>query len=280
MKRFSGSVSVISYGKPNPLISKRQGGLLPGRDGHCWPPPGQIRTCPIKASGSYRRYLTTSNLSRRLVVRGPAPVTRFPGSAPGTCFAGPRSPRSPPFAPPAPPPVARPCSLASSLLWRSPTSRIRASSASTPRLPDTDPRYSSAGQTRDLPVPAQRASTHARVLDHAGSGGGSRYRTRPCCLPGFRTRRHPGCSSFRGSMAGLCAPLPTLRRHPRECQRTAQGRCGSLLLHRGGLSPPTPCRSSRRTENLNFCNTEVVREIVGVTAPGSFRTLSGRSITG
>ena len=25
--------------------------------------------------------------------------------------------------------------------------------------------------------------------------------------------------------------------------RTAQGRCGSLLLHRSGLSPPTPCRS-------------------------------------
>src|SRR4051795_7041084 len=53
-------------------------------------------------------------------------------------------------------------------------------------------------------------------------------------------------------MAGLCAPLPTLRRHPRECQRTAQGRCGSLLLHRGGLSPPTPCRSARRTESLDF----------------------------
>ena len=27
MRRFSGSVSVIPYGKPNPLISKRQGGL-------------------------------------------------------------------------------------------------------------------------------------------------------------------------------------------------------------------------------------------------------------
>jgi len=25
--------------------------------------------------------------------------------------------------------------------------------------------------------------------------------------------------------------------------RTARGRCGSLLLHRGGLPPPTPCRS-------------------------------------
>ena len=28
--------------------------------------------------------------------------------------------------------------------------------------------------------------------------------------------------------------------HPE--QRTARGRCGSLLLHRSGLAPPTPCR--------------------------------------
>src|ERR1700729_3454396 len=44
-------------------------------------------------------------------------------------------------------------------------------------------------------------------------------------------------------MAGLYAPLPTLRRHPRGSPRTARGRCGSLLLHRSGLAPPTPCRS-------------------------------------
>jgi hypothetical protein len=25
--------------------------------------------------------------------------------------------------------------------------------------------------------------------------------------------------------------------------RMTRGRCGSLLLHRGGLAPPTPCRS-------------------------------------
>ena len=56
-------------------------------------------------------------------------------------------------------------------------------------------------------------------------------------------RRHPGSERFRGSMAGLYAPLPTLRRHPRGCLRTARGRCGLLLLHRSGLSPPTPCRS-------------------------------------
>jgi hypothetical protein len=107
----------------------------------------------------------------RLVARGPAPVTRLPGSVPGTCFAGSRSSRSPPFAPPTPPPVARLCSLASLLLWRGQTSRVRASSATASHLPDADRRRPSAGRTRDLPVPVQRASAHARVFDHAGAAG-------------------------------------------------------------------------------------------------------------
>ena len=34
-----------------------------GRDGHYWPPPAQIRTCPIQASGSCRRYLTRKRCS-------------------------------------------------------------------------------------------------------------------------------------------------------------------------------------------------------------------------
>src|SRR5208337_1028152 len=32
-------------------------------------------------------------------------------------------------------------------------------------------------------------------------------------------------------MAGLCAPLPTLRHSPRGLRRKARGRCGLLLLH-------------------------------------------------
>src|SRR5919206_3117837 len=44
-------------------------------------------------------------------------------------------------------------------------------------------------------------------------------------------------------MAGLRNPLPTLRLRPHGRKRTARGRCGSLLLHRSGLAPPTPCRS-------------------------------------
>ncbi len=72
----------------------------------------------------------------RAVVCGPTPVTRFPGSAPGTRFAGPHSPWPPPLAPPAPRPVAWLRSSASQLLWRSLTSPVRSSSATTPRLPD------------------------------------------------------------------------------------------------------------------------------------------------
>src|SRR5271157_2912001 len=56
------------------------------RDGHYWPSPAQIRTGPIKASGSYRGYLAASRVSLRLSACGPAPVTRFSGSAPGACF--------------------------------------------------------------------------------------------------------------------------------------------------------------------------------------------------
>src|SRR6202140_80408 len=43
-------------------------------------------------------------------------------------------------------------------------------------------------------------------------------------------------------MAGLYAPLPTLRRRPRGRLRTDRGRRGLLLPHRSGLSPHTPCQ--------------------------------------
>ena len=57
----------------------------------------------------------------------------------------------------------------------------------------------------------------------------------------FTTQDWQPCRLLR-SMAGLHTPLPTLRQHPRECLRTARGRCGSLFLHRSGLTPPAPCR--------------------------------------
>jgi hypothetical protein len=111
-----------------------------------------------------------------------------------------------------------------------------------PHLPDADQHDYPAGQTRELPVPAQEASTHARVSDHAGLPEHSRERARSYCLPLSLQRRHPGYS-YRGSMAGLCPPLPTLQRWPRGHRCTAWGRCGSLLLHRAGLSPTTSRQS-------------------------------------
>jgi len=105
------------------------------------------------------------------------------------------------------------------------------------------PARAAAGQTRELPVPVQGACVHARFCDHAGSSKRLRLRTQTCCLPLHRQRQHPETVFYRGSMAGLHVPLPTLRRHPRECLRTAWGRCGSLFLHRRGLAPLTPCRS-------------------------------------
>jgi hypothetical protein len=73
--------------------------------------------------------------------------------------------------------------------------------------------------------------------------------TRRSVLPcGLRTPSALGMSNFRGSMAGLYDPLPTPRLRPHGQNRTARGRCGLLLLHRSGLSPPTPCRSPAARE--------------------------------
>jgi len=55
---------------------------------------------------------------------------------------------------------------------------------------------------------------------------------------------------FRGSMAGLCVPLSTLRRRPHGRLRMTRGHCGSLLLQCSGLSPPTPRRFRRRTHDV------------------------------
>src|SRR5271165_2056875 len=53
-------------------------------------------------------------------------------------------------------------------------------------------------------------------------------------------------------MAGLCAPLSTLRQHPRGYRRMTRGQCGSLDLHCERLALSTPCRSSRRTKILDL----------------------------
>jgi hypothetical protein len=46
-----------------------------------------------------------------------------------------------------------------------------------------------------------------------------------------------------GLLVGTHTHLSTFRANPDELPRTTRGRCGSLLLHLNGLSPPNPCRS-------------------------------------
>ena len=99
------------------------------------------------------------------------------------------------------------------------------------------------GQSGDLPVPVQGVYAHAKALRPR------RVRrwlavAPPSMLPSTR----PPVSAlwinrFRGAIPRLRAPLPTSRLPPHGDLRTARGRCGSLDLHRRGLSPPAPCQS-------------------------------------
>ena len=176
-------------------------------------------------------------------VCGPALVTRLPGSVSGPCFAVPHSFWSHRFPPSAPPRRAPPCSPTSSVLSVSLTAPSRSSSAMTSGLPVAAPRTASQGGDGALPVPVREAYVHARVPDDAGWYGCSRYRIRPCCLLLPRRHWHPGLHCFRRSQPGLHTPLSTLRVTPRGATCMTRGRCGSLPLHRSGLSPPTSCRS-------------------------------------
>src|ERR1700676_2964915 len=54
-------------------------------------------------------------------------------------------------------------------------------------------------------------------------------------------------------MAGLYAPLPTIRRRPRGRLRTDRWPRGLLLLHRSGLSPHTPCQSPGALTRVAAC---------------------------
>src|ERR1035441_2004324 len=215
-----------------------------GRDASYLAPPAQNRTGPIRAYGSHlgcmtalRGILATCRMRSsacdtisRLCVRPVLCWFAFPlVSALGS--TGSAADRSALF-------VGFAATLAES---DSPCPCIIGCGSSPSRCgPD---RQRACGRTWGLPVPAQGASAHASVFDHAGSPKCLRYRSWRYCLPLHRQRRHPESVFYRGSMVGLCAPLPTLRRHPRGCLRTARGRRGSLLLHRSGLAPPTPCRS-------------------------------------
>ena len=151
-----------------------------------------------------------SSFALRLAVRVPAPGTRFPGPVPGACFAGPRSPRPPPFAPPAPPPVARPCSPASSLLWRGLTSRVRASSATAPRLPDADRRRRRRRPSARSPGSRARSVRTCQGLRPRRAGRALAL-TRPSVLPSAY-RNSVGTRDYRPFAAQwLACALPCRR---------------------------------------------------------------------
>src|SRR4030088_1133704 len=70
-------------------------------------------------------------------------------------------------------------------------------------------------------------------------------------------------------MAGLYAPLPTLRRRPRGRLRTDRGARGLLLLHRSGLSPHTPCQSPGALTRVAACT--LARSPIRDPLPEGFR---------
>ena len=101
----------------------------------------------------------------------------------------------------------------------------------------------------------------------------------------------PRIRLFRGSMAGLCAPLSTLRQYPHGYLRMTRGRCGSLLLHRDGLAPSTPCRSPgalrftpmnghRQTASAGPKSAKLGNEIILRHAISSVQTLKLTSVFG
>ena len=85
----------------------------------------------------------------------------------------------------------------------------------------------------------------------------------------FRRRRHPKHRPFRGSIAGLRAPLSTLRCTLTGHQRMTRGHRGSLLLRCRDLSTPSPCRFIPA-----LSESERPRRSSGASTP-----LQGRSLT-
>ena len=141
----------------------------PARDAGYPAPPGQIRACAANALGSHLGCWTRCHCCQRHPVRRPTPVTQFPGSGSGLCFADPRFPRPRPFPPRPPRPVARVCSAASLVLWTGLTSLGRASADRGRSLPAAAWR-TPARRPRDLPVPVRMVSPRAWGLGPRRAG--------------------------------------------------------------------------------------------------------------
>jgi GAF domain len=68
---------------------------------------------------------------------------------------------------------------------------------------------------------------------------------------------------YGGARSSIGVPLlkgkELLRRGPRGPLRMTRGRCGSLLLHRKGLAPSTPCRSPGASQMFPVCPDSTLR---------------------
>jgi hypothetical protein len=169
------------------------------------------------------------------------------------CFARSRSSRSPPLAPPAPQRQRcslPPCSSASQLLRRCQTSHGRASSATAPRLPDAD--QDSTLHLGCWPTSETSRFPNKKRLHMPGSVTSPDRPGARDLAPvhvAFHIRNCVGIRDDKSfAVRWLAYALPYRRfADIRGRPRTARGRCGSLLLHRKGLAPSTPCRFRRRT---------------------------------
>jgi len=116
----------------------------------------------------------------------------------------------------------RPCSATRRYFGSCPTSRFRSSSACVLRLPIAVCSSLFRRRTRDLPVPEQGVSVHARVSDRADQGApcdGAAPSVAFATSTASASRSPAACAAghiFRGSIPGLYVPLSTLRRRPRE----------------------------------------------------------------
>jgi hypothetical protein len=137
---------------------------------------------------------------------GPTPVTHFPISAPGACFVGPHSPRSPPLAPPAPPRTFPHCSSASQLLWRSVTSHVRAHRLRFLSFPTRTSAASRLWSATGSPGSRTRSVCTCQGLRPRRASRALACRTRACCLPRRQRRRHLGKSSFAAQWLACAIP--------------------------------------------------------------------------
>src|SRR5262249_51204224 len=96
----------------------------------------------------------------------------------------------------------------------------------------------------------------------------------------FRLRNGVGAQGMNlyEALAGLCAPLPTLRRRPYGLQRTARGRCESLLPHRIGLAPTARCRSPGALRKILDITNSTMGEARSTPVTGLDRAIGGKYV--